>query len=234
MRIDDSHIGIMNFIKEESKASSGRIKYSSEGTKVFSEKNTDLFNDSMISDGTKITFDEIFEGIRATPKESLNINPENYDLTSDDEAIDFKKAVDDYRSEYLTGMTEEEWNEFYEKCKQYLKENPINSKADAAAYTSFMKSLLQEYGFKGNINDMTSFLGIDESNLPSLEYSNASVELKPSRTQIITERDGTRYLIITTNSNQTIKIQIGSNTDSQNKSEQAVKAYERSFLLLED
>lgn len=146
------------------------------------------------------------ESIR-TRKSDVNNN--NFELpATEDEAIDFSQAVRDYKSEYLTGMTEEEWDEFYAKCKEYLDKNPINNEADAATFTSFMKSLLQDYGFKGDINEVCGIFGIDSSTTASSEQIDASTEMKPAKSQIITEPDGSRYLVITTSSGQTMKIKL--------------------------
>ena len=154
---------------------------------------------------------------------SVNKQRQEMPLTaSEEKPISFSKEVKDYEDKMLTGMTEEEWEKLKELCKKYQQEKPIKSKEDMLAFETFVKDLLRSFGFKGDFDGYCDLLTTEteEENKNSESTNNTSEQMKvaASGTQVITEADGTKYLLITTETGLTFKLKLGDEA-SQNDNE---------------
>ncbi len=84
---------------------------------------------------------------------------------NDKDPLSIKVAKKAYMDEKLTGLTDEEKEEIEKRCKAYLKENPINTKEDLQFYLDYIKSLLKEFGFKGDYESFAkAFANSSEKN----------------------------------------------------------------------
>ena len=65
----------------------------------------------------------------------------------------FSQAIQNYKDECMTGLTEEERKKIQQEIKAYLDAVPEGQKVDFAKLKDFIAKLLHEYGFKGDIDD---------------------------------------------------------------------------------
>lgn len=65
------------------------------------------------------------------------------------------KAIKDYKDEYLTGLTDDEREKINQAVRDFLSKVKKGEKVDIAALNQLVASLLKQYGFKGDIDDMT-------------------------------------------------------------------------------
>ena len=78
----------------------------------------------------------------------------------------FEQAIKDYADEYLTGLTDEEREKIQKAIKAYLDSIPKGGKVDPNKLNGIVADLLKQYGFKGNIEDMTqTIIGEAQSQL---------------------------------------------------------------------
>lgn len=82
-------------------------------------------------------------------RESIE-NQQRYSKFSNKKGNIMSKAIQDYKDEMLTGLTEDERKLIETEIRTYLKENKEKGKIDKKALDNLIKDLLRKYGFKGN------------------------------------------------------------------------------------
>ena len=136
------------------------------------------------------------------------------------------KAIKDFKDQFLTGLTDDEREEIKQKIREYIASIPKGQKVDLAALNALVASLLHQFGFKGNVDDMIQSLISETSNELKTEpassdattaykrlsfgkkndlHFNHSTDFKESPTeeqtvtQIINNADGSKSLVVTKN-----------------------------------
>lgn len=92
----------------------------------------------------------------------IDINMINQIVVNSNKALEkaqkksFKGIKKDYYDEYLTGLTEDEKKEIQKRVEAYIKDKKLdlNNKADLDNLKNYIESLLKEFGYKGDIEEM--------------------------------------------------------------------------------
>ena len=90
----------------------------------------------------------------------------------------FSQAIQNYKDECMTGLTEEERKKIQQEIKAYLDAVPEGQKVDFAKLKDFIAKLLHEYGFKGDIDDLCmSLIGDATADLSSQATSSEDAKV---------------------------------------------------------
>ena len=84
------------------------------------------------------------------------------------------KAIKDYKDQFLTGLTDDEREKIKQKIREYIESIPKGQKLDLAALNALVSSLLKQFGFKGNIDDMIQSLISETAQELKTESSSSS------------------------------------------------------------
>lgn len=157
----------------------------------------------------------------------------NYGKNNDSINTKLKEAIKAYRDEYLTGLTDEEREEIEKLAKAYLEKHPIRTEGDRAAFDDYIKSLLKQFGYKGDVLECSASIieGIQckredlnnqayDINITAGEKSVNNDNQKDADMEMIDKPDGERILMIRT-SNGVRYIKIREATDSLLSNNQA-------------
>ena len=177
-------------------------------------------------------------------KESLFLNQTVFNFNSKQKehlSNPLTQAIKDYKDEYLTGLTDDEREQIRKEIKAYLDSIPKGQKADPNKLKDLVADLLKQYGFKGDIDDMgQTLIGDVEKELQEesassqdaaiaynkLTAAGTTRALTPNQpllseasteettSQIITNADGSKSLVITKNDVILSTIRLTSESDA--------------------
>ncbi len=98
------------------------------------------------------------------------------------------EAIEAYKDEMLTGLTEEERAEINALVKAYMEKHSIKTKADKEALVQYIKGLLKDYGYKGDYDACASALGMAAIKEKEEEIGEAQAAYaKENRTTLATQ-----------------------------------------------
>ena len=139
--------------------------------------------------GVKMAISVLGEGHRTTS--CLSTMPKFNSEVLGDEKKKYdnimSEAIEAYKDEMLTGLTEEERAAINALVKAYMEKHPIKTKADKEALVQYIKGLLKDYGYKGDYDACALALGMGAIKEKEEEIGEAQTAYaKENRTMLAT------------------------------------------------